>query len=134
MLHLRSHRLCPAAMTSRPDSLIFSKTLARIEAHSPFLSGLVERLPATVAAVRDQGLDRAIREGLADAVSDDVPKMLRRQRQVVSLSTALADLSGAAPLEDVVAHLSSFADHALGLAIRTAIVERTPDAEPRGFA
>ena len=121
-------------MTARPDIAAFSDSLRRIEAHSPFLAGLVERHPAIVAAVRDQGLDQAIRDGLADAESTDIAQMLRRQRQVVSLATALADLSGAAPLEEVVGHLSRFADHALDLAIRTAIVERTPDAEPRGFA
>ena len=121
-------------MTSRADIVDFSDTLRRIESHSPFLAALVHRDPATVAAVRDQGLARAIRDGLAEARSPDIAKMLRRQRQVVSLATALADLSGMASLEEVVEHLSAFADHALDLAIRTAIIERMPDAEPRGFA
>ena len=122
------------AMTVRPDSMAFSDALRRIEAHSPFLAGLVERHPDVVAGVRDRGLSCTIREGLAAARSDDVAQMLRRQRQVVSLATALADLSGAATLEEVVGQLSDFADHALDLAIRAAIAERTPDAEPRGFA
>ena len=121
-------------MDARPDIAVFTDTLRRIGDHSPFLAGLVERHPATVAAVRDQGLDRAIRDGLARAESPDIGRMLRRQRQVVSLATALADLSGSASLEQVVEHLSAFADHALDLAIRTAITERTPDVEPRGFA
>jgi glutamate-ammonia-ligase adenylyltransferase len=121
-------------MTSRPDEAAFADALRRIERHSPFLSGLVDRHPATVATVRDHGLARAIGDGLAAEGSDDVARMLRRQRQVVSLATALADLSGAAPLEEVVSQLSDFADHALDRAIRTAILERSPDAEPRGFA
>jgi glutamate-ammonia-ligase adenylyltransferase len=124
----------PTEMILRPETAAFADSLRRIEAHSPFLKSLVERHPATVATVRDHGLDRAIADGLAAARSDDVARMLRRQRQVVSLATALADLSGAAPLEDVVGHLSAFADHALDEAIRAAIRERTPDAEPRGFA
>lgn len=119
---------------SRPEIAAFADSLRRIEAHSPFLTGLVDKHPATVAAVRDHGLDLAIREGLAAAQSDNVAQMLRRQRQIVSLATALADLAGAASLEQVIEHLSAFADHALDLAIRTAILERTPDAEPRGFA
>ena len=121
-------------MTLRANIVDFSDTLRRIDSHSPFLAGLVQRHPATVAAVRDQGLACAIRDGMAEAHSPDIGKMLRRQRQVVSLATALADLSGMAPLEEVVEHLSAFADHALDLAIRTAIIERMPDVEPRGFA
>ena len=124
----------PSEMVARPDIAVFSETLRRIDAHSPFLAGLAARLPQTVAAVRDQGLVDAIREGIAAAESTDIAKMLRVQRQVVSLATALADLAGVASLEDVVRQLSAFADHALDLAIRTAIAERTPGVEPRGFA
>lgn len=124
----------PAAMTSPVDLASFSETLERIRRHSPFLSGLVDRHPATVAAVRDHGLAAAIRGGLTAVASEDVGAMLRRQRQIVSLATGLADLAGMATLEEVVGHLSAFADHALDIAIRTAIVERTPGAEPRGFA
>lgn len=121
-------------MTGRVDKHILSNALARIGDFSPFLSGLASRHPEVVAAVRDQGLDQAIRDGLAREESDDVGRMLRRQRQVVSLAVALADLAGMATLEQVVGHLSAFADHALDTAIRAAIAERTPDAEPGGFA
>lgn len=112
----------------------FSNGLRRIGEHSPFLAGLAERNPDTVAAVRDKGLADAIRDGLEAAACDDVAIMLRRQRQVVSLAVGIADICGMASLEEVVGHLSAFADHALHLAIRAAIIERTPDAEPRGFA
>jgi glutamate-ammonia-ligase adenylyltransferase len=121
-------------MTGRDDKHIFSNALERIGEYSPFLAGLATRHPEVVAAVRDKGLDRAIAEGMAAEQSDDVGKMLRRQRQVVSLATGLADIAGVATLEDVVTHLSAFADHALDAAIRAAILERTPDEEPRGFA
>ena len=89
-------------MDARPDIAVFGDTLRRIGDHSPFLAGLVERHPATVIAVRDQGLERAIQVGLAEAKSPDIGRMLRRQRQIVSLATALADLSGTASLEQVV--------------------------------
>jgi len=121
-------------MIARVDKSAFSNGLARIGDHSPFLAGLAERHPATVAAVRDVGLERAIRDGLAETVGDDVGVMLRRQRQVVSLAVGLADISGLASLEEVVEQLSAFADHALDLAIRTALIERSPGEEPRGFA
>lgn len=121
-------------MSVPADKDLLADGLRRIERHSPFLSGLVARHPETVCALRDHGLSDAIGRGLAAAIDDDIAKMLRIQRQVVSLATGLADLAGLAPLEEVVEHLSAFADHALNLAIRTAIVERTPDAEPQGFA
>ncbi|WP_238147113.1 bifunctional [glutamine synthetase] adenylyltransferase/[glutamine synthetase]-adenylyl-L-tyrosine phosphorylase [Rhizorhabdus dicambivorans] len=121
-------------MTERVNERAFSNGLQRIREHSPFLAGLAERHPDTVAAVRDYGLSRAIRDGLAAAVDADVGVMLRRQRQIVSLTVGLADICGLAPLEEVVEHLSAFADHALDVAIRAAIGERTPGEEPRGFA
>jgi len=121
-------------MTAPIDNALLSNALERIGAHSPFLAGLAARHPDTVAAVRDRGLDRAIEEGLAEAQTEDVGATLRLQRQKISLATALTDLAGVASLEDVVGHLSAFADHALDAAIRQAILERTPDAEPRGFA
>lgn len=121
-------------MNSSANIAAFSDTLRRIGAFSPFLAGLAERHPDIVAAVRDHGLDRAIQNGFAAVESEDTAVTLRLQRQKLSLATALADLSGIAPLEEVVGHLSAFADLALDRAIRTAIAERTPDAEPRGFA
>ncbi|KRB82475.1 glutamate-ammonia-ligase adenylyltransferase [Sphingomonas sp. Root710] len=121
-------------MNSRANVADFSDALRRIGAFSPFLASLAERHPDTVAAVRDHGLTEAIRLGFAAVESPDAAVALRLQRQKLSLATALADLAGLAPLEEVVGHLSAFADRALDRAIRTAIAERTPDAEPRGFA
>ena len=46
----------------------------------------------------------------------------------------MGDLAGLLALETVVATLSDFADNALQRAVKTAILERTPAAEPRGFA
>ena len=47
---------------------------------------------------------------------------------------ALGDLSGEFPLEQVTLLRSDFADSAIDAAIAAAISERTPDAEPQGFA
>ena len=58
---------------------------------------------------------------------------LRRQRQALALAVALGDLSGELTLEQVTELLSDFAD-AIDRAVKAAIGERTPDAEPRGFA
>ena len=121
-------------MISRANIAVFSDTLRRIGAFSPFLAGLAERHPDIVTAVRDHGLSGAIRDGFAAVESPDTAATLRLQRQTLSLATAFADLAGLAPLEEVVEHLSAFADHALDRAIRTAIAERTPGVEPRGFA
>ena len=121
-------------MTTSANIADFSDTLRRISAHSPFLASLAERHPDVVADVRDKGLTQAIRDGFASVESPDTAMTLRLQRQKLSLATALADLSGMASLEEVVEQLSAFADYALDRAIRTAIAERTPDAEPVGFA
>lgn len=59
---------------------------------------------------------------------------LRIERRRLALVVALGDLSGAFDLTRVTALLSDFADDALDRAIRAAILERTPDADPRGFA
>jgi glutamate-ammonia-ligase adenylyltransferase len=108
--------------------------LRRIEHHSGFLRTLVARRPEVVTAVAEHGLAFAVQSSMLPIEPEHAGQQLRLQRQAVALATALADLSGAAALEDVVSCLSRFADHALDTAIRTAILERTPDADPVGFA
>ena len=117
---------------SRHDRL--ADALRRIADGSPFLHSLVQRHPGTIRAIEEAGLAGAIATGLAAAEEEDVGRMLRVQRQLVSLATGLADLAGLASFEEVVAQLSSFADHALDCAIRAAIRERAPGEEPRGMA
>ena len=65
---------------------------------------------------------------------DDLSATLRRQRQGLALAVALGDLSGELSLEQVTRMLSDFADSAIDRAVRAAIGERVPDAEPGGFA
>ncbi|SDC73567.1 glutamate-ammonia-ligase adenylyltransferase [Sphingomonas sp. YR710] len=108
--------------------------LRRIEHHSGFLRMLAARRPEVVSAFAEHGLPFTVRSSMAPVDLKHAGQQLRQQRQAVALATALADLSGAAALEDVVSCLSGFADHALDTAIRAAILERTPDADPVGFA
>jgi glutamate-ammonia-ligase adenylyltransferase len=61
-------------------------------------------------------------------------RRLRLERRRLALLVALGDLSGRFDLTRVTRLLSDFADDALDRAIRAAIRERTPDAEPLGFA
>ena len=112
----------------------FSDALRRIEAHSPFLMGLAARHPAVIDDLRSVGLERCAMAIMATTEGDDISRTMRVARQKIALATAIADLAGAASLERVVRQLSAFADHALDKAIRTAIEERTPGAEPLGFA
>jgi glutamate-ammonia-ligase adenylyltransferase len=70
------------------------------------------------------------------AFDPDLPASvaLRRARRREALTVAIADLAGSLDLRGVTGRLSDFADRALDTAITTAIRERTPDAEPVGFA
>lgn len=79
-------------------------------------------------------IDDALQLALADGPDADPATRLRRQREGVALVVAIADLSGRWDLERVTRALSDFADYALDAAIATAIAERMPEAEPRGFA
>ena len=63
-----------------------------------------------------------------------VATRLRRQRRALALTVAIGDLAEQLDLTAVTATLTRFADAALNQAITAAIAERTPDAEPRGFA
>jgi glutamate-ammonia-ligase adenylyltransferase len=60
-------------------------------------------------------------------------KRLRIERRAMALNVAIGDLAGLLDLTAVTSALTRFADHALDTAIRAAIEERTPGAEPLGF-
>ena len=114
-------------MTASPT---FSDAIARAEEHAPFLRLALEKFPdlaADLAAghVPDPApLDPDLPPGVA----------LRRARWREALIVAIADLAGALDFGGVTRRLTAFADTALDVAIRAAIRERTPDAEPIGFA
>jgi [glutamine synthetase] adenylyltransferase / [glutamine synthetase]-adenylyl-L-tyrosine phosphorylase len=107
--------------------------LERAEANAPFLRGAASAFPKIAAAFLEDGSDTAV--AMALAIDGETPsERLRRQRHALALATALADLSGERPLEWVTATLSDFADAAMDEALRTVMLERLPDEEPRGLA
>ena len=81
----------------------------------------------------EEGSEAAVARALALA-GDTVGERLRRRRHALALAVALGDLSGEQPLEWVTSTLSGFADAAMDEALRSAMIERMPDEEPRGLA
>ena len=107
--------------------------LVRARAHSPFLRDLLIAREDIGEAFSTSGAMRAIQ--LARTVrGEDVETELRRQRQGLALAVALGDLAGELSLEQLTRILSDFADEAIDRAVGAAIMERLPDAKPRGFA
>ncbi|MEG3149994.1 bifunctional [glutamine synthetase] adenylyltransferase/[glutamine synthetase]-adenylyl-L-tyrosine phosphorylase [Sphingomonas sp. ZT3P38] len=105
----------------------------RARAESPFLTLLLDREPA-VAAQLDQGVLPPLSTVTIDDPAMPVMRRLRLERRRLALLVAVGDLAGAYDLTAVTAALSGFADRALHTAIVAAIAERTPGAEPLGFA
>ena len=107
--------------------------MARARSHAPFLANLMERESGLT-----QGLLQALDDPRKAARPDDAgmpeARALRIERRRLALLVAMGDLSGRFDLTRVTGLLSDFADEALDRAIRAAIRERTPDAEPVGFA
>ncbi len=109
------------------------QAVRRASEHAPFLALLLGREPELAA-----DLPRALADPRAAArpTDADLPAgtALRIERRRLALLVALGDLAGVYDLTRVTGLLSDFADEAIDRAIRAAIRERTPDAEPRGFA
>ncbi|HEY0043300.1 MAG TPA: bifunctional [glutamate--ammonia ligase]-adenylyl-L-tyrosine phosphorylase/[glutamate--ammonia-ligase] adenylyltransferase [Allosphingosinicella sp.] len=114
---------------------MLNDALKRARAHSPFLERQLESFPQVTQALSYGDAGEAI--GRAKAAGDGAPNTasaLRRERNALAAALGVADLAGAIPLERLVAELSDLADRVLERAIVQAIHERTPGAEPRGFA
>lgn len=107
--------------------------IARARSFSPYLRSLLGRDGPVVEAVLAGDFERALHQARAEADHPDVEAALRRERAGYALALAIGDLAGVFALERVTAELSDLADRALQTAIATAIGERYPDAEPRGF-
>ena len=107
--------------------------MRRAEEHSPFLRDLLTARAAIADAFLKLGPTAAADLALK-STHEDLGVALRRCRQGLALAVALGDLSGELTLEQVTRLLSDFADEAIDQAVRTAIAERVPDAEPQGFA
>jgi len=120
-------------MSRNSSSSDRTAALARASGHSPFLRDLIGARAEIADAFVERGAAAAASLAL-EASADDLSAALRRQRQGLALAVALGDLSGELALEQVTQLLSDFADSAIDQAIRTAIAERVPDAEPQGFA
>jgi [glutamine synthetase] adenylyltransferase / [glutamine synthetase]-adenylyl-L-tyrosine phosphorylase len=121
------------SMISEALPELIESVLQRAETHSPFLATAIRREPELV---RDLAGALADPVAAARAIAGEMPEgvRLRRERRRLALLVAIGDLAGVYDLTGVTQLLSDFADDALDRAIRTAIRERTPDAEPRGFA
>ncbi|QAY79804.1 bifunctional [glutamate--ammonia ligase]-adenylyl-L-tyrosine phosphorylase/[glutamate--ammonia-ligase] adenylyltransferase [Sphingosinicella sp. BN140058] len=108
--------------------------LARARRHSPFLRLQLDRFPAVATALETGTIVQAVQTARGAGV--DAPSLaaaLRRERSALATALAIGDLAGLIPFEALVAELSDLADKSLHRAIEAAILERTPDAEPRGF-
>jgi glutamate-ammonia-ligase adenylyltransferase len=107
----------------------------RAEKYAPFLRLGLQSRPEIVAALSGGSLESALAAAKKlPANVPDVGTALRRERAGIALALGIADLAGLASLEQVTRTLSDFADRALQRAVAAAIAERTPDAEPAGFA
>ena len=110
----------------RADALSqpLASAIARANAHAPFLRGLLRREPELVEILQAGDPDAALQTAIARLDTADPAPTLRAARGGVALVVALADLSGAWPLEQVTEALTSFADAALNFAIAAAFAER----------
>ncbi|MBB5710619.1 bifunctional [glutamine synthetase] adenylyltransferase/[glutamine synthetase]-adenylyl-L-tyrosine phosphorylase [Sphingomonas xinjiangensis] len=110
-----------------------AQVLFRARQHSPFLATLLDREPWTAEAVEQALADPLGAARQFDEVSGE-RRRLRVERRRLALLVAVGDLSGRYDLTQVTGYLTAFADQALDRAIRFAILERTPDQAPCGFA
>ena len=103
---------------------------------SPYLRRLMQRRTDALAALLTAGPQAVIDQVLTRMADPDQPvaSRLRTAKADAALAIALADLSGQWTLEQVTRALSDLADRALDVAVAAAIEERTPGAEPQGFA
>lgn len=120
-------------MSETISAAAVESAVARAFAHSSFLGMLLSR-----EAQLAENLKRHLDDPLAAARTFEgempIGTRLRVERRRLALLVALGDLAGVFDLTRVTRLLSDFADDAVDRAIRAAILERTPDAEPRGFA
>ncbi len=112
------------------DHAAIEAAVARARANSPFLAQLIEREPDTITRLLAGG---GIETAPAIDPAAPIARALRLARRRLALNVAIGDLAGVLDLSAVTAALTDFADRALDAAIRAAILERTPDAEPTGF-
>lgn len=111
----------------------WDNALARVRAHSPFLSLALQRLPDLADLLAQGREDEALAHALA-ADDAETGRALRRERLGLALVLGVGDLAGHFPLARVMGELSALADRALDRAIAASIRRRVPDADPQGFS
>ncbi|BCA62145.1 glutamate--ammonia-ligase adenylyltransferase [Sphingomonas sp. HMP9] len=117
-------------MTLVSPELAINAALDRARLWSPFLGLVLNREPALARSLAMGKLDLSVSSAEADM---PIARRLRIERRAMALNVAIGDLAGILDLTAVTSALTRFADYALDTAIRTAIEERTPGAEPMGF-
>jgi glutamate-ammonia-ligase adenylyltransferase len=118
-----------------PGDAALAGALARARAQSPHLRLQLDRFPEVAGLLAGGAVGAALeRARRAGEDAPDLAAALRREREALSAALAIADLAGLLPLESLSEALSDLADRTLDRALRAAIEERTPGAEPRGFA
>lgn len=115
------------------DETHWKDAIARARAHAPFLARALDRQSDLAALLAKGKGEEALRWSRARGEHEDAGVGLRRHRLGLASTLAIGDLAGAFPLARVLQELSSFADHALNLAICTAIAERTGEARCDGM-
>ena len=114
---------------------MLNKALERAEQHAPHLRLLMQRHPDVRDALAAGDLAAALARHRAVPDPDmPVGQALRRAKGELALAVAIGDLAGLLSLEEVTGYLSDFADHALHMAIETAIQDYRPGAPPRGLS
>jgi [glutamine synthetase] adenylyltransferase / [glutamine synthetase]-adenylyl-L-tyrosine phosphorylase len=108
-----------------------SDAIARAEAHSPYIRRLMTRMPSVTS--------RLVNEeywGIVPDIDSTIPvgRALRRAKSELALTVAIGDLAGILSLDEVMAHLSNFADRSLGLALAAAFEAVVPDCAPTGIS
>jgi glutamate-ammonia-ligase adenylyltransferase len=83
-------------MTVAIEPLLLDRAIERADACSPFLRQSMRLRPDVTESLARNGLTATLAAAEAAARDDsDVARALRRERQVVALAIALADLAGA---------------------------------------
>ncbi|TBN36545.1 glutamine-synthetase adenylyltransferase [Paracoccus subflavus] len=91
---------------------------------SPYLAGLLQKEAGwVIGALGHDDVVARETQGLAELDAADLAVALRRAKRRVALQTALADLGGVWPLEQVTGTLSDLADRAADLALRVHVAQ-----------
>ena len=112
----------------------WADAIARARSHAPFLRTLLDTFGTVSQALDEGSLEAALAAARAEGRADDTALSLRRERSATALALAIGDLASVLPLEKVTAELSDLADRSIARAAAAAIMERTPQDEPQGFA